>query len=226
MMAGRVPRHRGSPHRLGGRLSRLRLSFAGLGSAGMRWSMGGGLGSGSTGAPRLGRALRASFSSARRSRAGEPHLDPMEGWVEADEVDGFGVGLAEGPLAAGRGHARKVPVTPSADELLGGAVGPPSANPGKPCTPEQDLGVLAPAVDVSADGGGSRGSAQAPDAGLWPVAEMGADGGRAGGRGLGIRVEGLAGAHDGGDPSPDSMSLSRFPARMCAPTRPLAPPNS
>lgn len=185
--AGWAPRHRGSPRRVGGRLSRLRLSFAGLGSAGMRWSTAGGLGSESTVAPRLGRALRASFSGATRSRKGDALGSSMGGWVEVGEAEGLGLGLTEGPLAAGRRRAREGPAAASADELLGGAVGAPAAY---------------------------------PSAGLLPVEGVGACGGRARARGLRIRVEGLGGAPKGGGPSPDSMSLSRFPPLMCAATPP------
>lgn len=60
---------RAEPSRLGGHLSRLRMSFAGLGGAGLRRSLGGALRA-SLGPPvggsRLGRALRASFSGAAR----------------------------------------------------------------------------------------------------------------------------------------------------------------
>ena len=185
--AGWVPRRRGSPRRAGGRLSRLRLSFAGLRSAGMRQSMAGGFGSGSAVAPRLGRALRASFSGAGRSRKGEALGRSMGGWVEVDEAEGLGSGLTEGPLAAGRRRSREGPVAASADELLGGPVGASHACPG---------------------------------AGLLAVEGVGAEGRRARARDLGIRVEGLGGAPRGGGPSPDSMSLSRFPPLMCAATQP------
>lgn len=64
---------RAEPSRLGGHLSRLRMSFAGLGGAGLRRSLGGALRA-SLGPPvggsRLGRALRASFSGAARLHAG------------------------------------------------------------------------------------------------------------------------------------------------------------